>query len=85
MSQSMAFRDRMQQALVYFGLAEERVDRYDYADADVEDYAERPAPTRRVARAPVRRRSCSAARPRRTFNPRADLWSPLRQRSAIDR
>ena len=29
MSESMSFHDRMHTALVYFGLAEERVDRYD--------------------------------------------------------
>ncbi len=34
----MAFRDRTQQILVYFGLAEEQVDRYDaYADAGPAD------------------------------------------------
>lgn len=52
----MAFRDRIQQALVYFGLAEERVDRYDtYAETgDADAYVERPA--RRAAAASPRRR-----------------------------
>ena len=46
----MAFRDRFQQALVYFGLAEERVDRYDtYAEPDGGDpYAAAPEPRRRT-------------------------------------
>jgi cell division inhibitor SepF len=53
MSTPMAFRDRFQDALVYFGLAEARVDRYDtYAEAGAEEYAERPAP-RRAAAAPA--------------------------------
>lgn len=57
MSQSMGFRDRIQPALVYFGLAEERVDRYDgYGDADVEPYAEPVRRAPRAAAAPARRR-----------------------------
>ena len=55
MSNAMAFRDRFQQAMVYFGLAEERVDRYDgYAEpAEVDPYA--AAPERATRRAPARR------------------------------
>jgi cell division inhibitor SepF len=50
----MSFRDRFQQTLVYFGLAEERVDRYDdYAEPAADPYAvERP-------------RRSSVSRPRR--------------------
>ncbi len=52
----MAFRDRFQQALVYFGLAEARVDRYDtYAEHDGGDPYGAPAPE-------PRRRAPSAAR-----------------------
>ena len=58
MSKSMAFRDRFQQTLVYFGLAEEQVDRYDA-------YAE-PRPTKpttaRAARQPSRRRRARRGR-----------------------
>ncbi len=50
----MAFRDRFQQTLVYFGLAEERVDRYD-------DYAEPAADPYAVDRP----RRSSVSRPRR--------------------
>lgn len=59
MSESMSFRDRIQPALVYFGLAEERVDRYDgYAEADIEPYQEparRPRGGGGTATAPRRR------------------------------
>lgn len=57
MSKPMAFRDRFQQILVYFGLAEEQVDRYDaYADAGAaEDPYERPR-RQPVAAAPSSRR-----------------------------
>ncbi|MFT4035740.1 MAG: cell division protein SepF [Patulibacter sp.] len=51
----MSFRDRFQQTLVYFGLAEERVDRYD-------DYAE---PVAADPYAVERTRRSNVARPRR--------------------
>jgi cell division inhibitor SepF len=54
MSNPMSFRDRAQQALVYFGLAEERVDRYD-GYADEAEYAPEPRAPRRQAAAPRRR------------------------------
>lgn len=57
MSEPMAFQDRLRQMLVYFGLAEEQVDRYDYADSGAVEEYERP---RRSAPAPAassRRRS----------------------------
>jgi cell division inhibitor SepF len=54
MSNPMSFRDRAQQALVYFGLAEERVDRYDQY-ADEAEYAPEPR-QRRPAPAPSPRR-----------------------------
>lgn len=57
MSQAMGFRDRIQPALVYFGLAEERVDRYDsYGDADIEAYQEPARRQRAAAPAAPRRR-----------------------------
>lgn len=56
MSNPMAFRDRFQQALVYFGLAEERVDRYDtYAEQDGGDAYAAPEPRRRAAPSSRRR------------------------------
>ena len=56
MSKSMAFRDRFQQTLVYFGLAEEQVDRYDaYADAPAEEAYERPRRAAAVAPTAPRR------------------------------
>jgi cell division inhibitor SepF len=57
MSEAMAFRDRMHTALVYFGLAEERVDRYD-------SYAE-PAPADPAYADPY-----AVDRPRRSNVPR---------------
>ena len=55
----MAFRDSFQRTLVYFGLAEEQVDRYDaYADAGAaEEPYERPrrTPAAAVAASPRRR------------------------------
>lgn len=56
MSDPMSFRDRVQQTLVYFGLAEEQVDRYDgYAEHDAGDPYAAPAPEPR-RRAPSTRR-----------------------------
>jgi cell division inhibitor SepF len=56
MSKLMAFRDRFQQALVYFGLAEERVDRYDsYADDPDAGQSAPARPARQRAAAPARR------------------------------
>ena len=34
MSKPMAFNDRIKQVAVYFGLAEQHVDGYDYADEE---------------------------------------------------
>ncbi len=55
----MAFRDRFQQTLVYFGLAEEQVDRYDaYADAaPAEEAYERPRRAAATAPSSARRRA----------------------------
>lgn len=55
MSNPMAFRDRLQQTLVYFGLAEEQVDRYDYAEGAPVDEYERPRRSAPAAAAPRRR------------------------------
>ncbi|MBJ7472264.1 MAG: cell division protein SepF [Solirubrobacteraceae bacterium] len=52
----MAFRDRFQQTLVYFGLAEEQVDRYEpYAEAAAPE-ADYERPRRAAAVAPSSRR-----------------------------
>ncbi|MDO9355945.1 MAG: cell division protein SepF [Solirubrobacteraceae bacterium] len=59
----MAFRDRFQQALVYFGLAESRVDQYDsYAEHDAGDGYAAPA---------------QQERPRRSSRQRADEYEEI--------
>lgn len=63
MSEPMAFQDRLRQTLVYFGLAEEQVDRYDYADSGAVEEYERP------------RRSASAPSPRRRSDEYEEIFA----------